>query len=122
MLPGAIAVGTAFAGPCRLLPMVGAAPAAADRKVVCPHGAAAYTMQALWITAREKLDVTTVIYANRPMRSSIPGGRDDGRRNARPTLDLHNPEMNWTQIASGLGFEASRPPRPKNSPRNMNRR
>ena len=23
-------------------------------------------------------------------------------------LDLHNPEMNWTQIASGLGVEASR--------------
>jgi acetolactate synthase-1/2/3 large subunit len=28
--------------------------------------------------------------------------------NARSTLDLHNPEMNWTQIASGLGVEASR--------------
>jgi acetolactate synthase I/II/III large subunit len=23
-------------------------------------------------------------------------------------LDLHNPEMNWTNIASGLGVEASR--------------
>jgi len=23
-------------------------------------------------------------------------------------LDLHNPEMNWMQIASGLGVEASR--------------
>jgi len=23
-------------------------------------------------------------------------------------LDLHNPEMNWTQIAEGFGVEASR--------------
>ena len=23
-------------------------------------------------------------------------------------LDLHNPEMNWVQIANGLGVEASR--------------
>ena len=23
-------------------------------------------------------------------------------------LDLHNPEMNWTKIAEGLGIEASR--------------
>ncbi len=23
-------------------------------------------------------------------------------------LDLHNPEMNWTKIAEGLGVEASR--------------
>jgi acetolactate synthase-1/2/3 large subunit len=28
--------------------------------------------------------------------------------NARSMLDLHNPEMNWVQIASGLGVEASR--------------
>jgi acetolactate synthase-1/2/3 large subunit len=27
---------------------------------------------------------------------------------ARAMLDLHNPEMNWTQIASGLGVEAGR--------------
>ena len=27
---------------------------------------------------------------------------------AKSMLDLHNPEMNWMQIASGLGVEASR--------------
>jgi acetolactate synthase-1/2/3 large subunit len=93
---------------------VGAALAAPDRKVVCPHGdgGAAYTMQALWTMAREKLDVTTVIYANRSYailnyemyRVGVPGIGD----NARAMLDLHNPEMNWTQIAGGLGVEASR--------------
>jgi acetolactate synthase-1/2/3 large subunit len=93
---------------------VGAALAAPDRKVVCPHGdgGAAYTMQALWTMAREKLDVTTVIYANRSYailnyelyRVGVTTVGD----NARSTLDLHNPEMNWTQIANGLGVEASR--------------
>jgi acetolactate synthase-1/2/3 large subunit len=93
---------------------VGAALAAPDRKVVCPHGdgGAAYTMQALWTMAREKLDVTTVIYANRSYailnyelyRLGVTSVGD----NARGMLDLHNPEMNWTGIAGGLGVEASR--------------
>jgi acetolactate synthase-1/2/3 large subunit len=78
------------------MPMaVGAAIAAPDRKVICPHGdgGAAYTMQALWTMAREKLDVTVLIYAG---------------PKARSMLDLHNPEMNWVKIAEGLGVEASR--------------
>jgi acetolactate synthase I/II/III large subunit len=93
---------------------VGAALAAPDRKVVCPHGdgGAAYTMQALWTMAREKLDVTTIIYANRSYailnyelyRVGVTSVGD----HARSMLDLHNPEMNWVQIAGGPGVEASR--------------
>ena len=73
---------------------VGAALAAPDRKVVCPHGdgGAAYTMQALWTMAREKLDVTTVIYANRSyailnielQRVGVGDGRREGAVDARP--------------------------------------
>ena len=93
---------------------VGAALAAPDRKVVCPHGdgGAAYTMQALWTMARENLDITVVIYANRSyailnyelqrVGAGTPGV------NALSMMDLHNPEMNWTRIADGLGVEASR--------------
>ena len=46
---------------------VGAALAAKDHKIVCASGdgGAAYTMQALWTMARENLDITTIIYANR---------------------------------------------------------
>jgi len=46
---------------------VGAAIACPDRKVVSVEGdgSAAYTMQALWTMAREKLDVTVVLCANR---------------------------------------------------------
>jgi acetolactate synthase-1/2/3 large subunit len=93
---------------------VGAAMAAPDRKVICPHGdgGAAYTLQALWTMAREKLDVTTVIYANRSyailnIELQRVGVGSVGAK-ALSMLDLHNPEMNWVQIASGLGVESSR--------------
>jgi acetolactate synthase-1/2/3 large subunit len=93
---------------------VGAALAAPSRKVICPHGdgGAAYTLQALWTMAREKLDVTTVIYANRSyailnIELQRVGAINVGQR-ALSMLDLHNPEMNWTKIANGLGVEASR--------------
>jgi acetolactate synthase I/II/III large subunit len=93
---------------------VGAALAAPDRKVICPHGdgGAAYTLQALWTMARENLDVTTVIYANRSyailnIELQRVGAGAVGSK-ALSMLDLHNPEMNWVQIANGLGVEASR--------------
>jgi acetolactate synthase-1/2/3 large subunit len=50
------------------LPMaVGAAVGAPDRPVLClsADGSAMYTLQALWTMARENLNVTTVIFANR---------------------------------------------------------
>ncbi len=93
---------------------VGAALAAPDRKVVCPHGdgGAAYTVQALWTMAREKLDITTVIYANRSYAilnyEFYRVGVTAVGEHARSMLDLHDPEMNWTQIANGMGVEASR--------------
>jgi acetolactate synthase I/II/III large subunit len=93
---------------------VGAAIACPDRKVVCPHGdgGAAYTMQALWTMARERLDITTVIYANRSyailnIELQRVGAAGSGPK-ALSMLDLHDPEMDWTKIALGLGVEASR--------------
>ena len=93
---------------------VGAALAAPERKVVCPHGdgGAAYTMQALWSMAREELDITVVIYANRSyailnIELQRVGATGAGAK-ALSMLDLHNPEMNWVKIAEGLGVEASR--------------
>ncbi len=93
---------------------LGAAIACPDRKVVCPHGdgGAAYTMQALWSMARERQDVTVVIYANRSYAILNIELQRVGASGAGPKalsmLDLHNPEMNWTKIAEGLGVEASR--------------
>jgi acetolactate synthase-1/2/3 large subunit len=93
---------------------VGAAVAAPDRKVICPHGdgGAAYTMQALWSIAREQLDVTVVIYANRSyhilnIELQRVGASGAGAK-ALSLFDLHNPELNWAMIARGMGMEANR--------------
>ena len=92
----------------------GAAVACPDRKVVCLHGdgGAMYTLQALWTQARESLDVTTVIFANRSyailnIELARVGAGDPGPR-AFSMLDLHNPELDWVKLASGMGVEASR--------------
>ena len=93
---------------------VGAAVAAPDRKIVCAHGdgAAAYTMQALWSMARERLNVTTVIFANRSYAilgielQRLQAGSLGPK--AMSMLDLGNPELRWVEIAQGFGVEAHR--------------
>ena len=96
------------------LPMsVGAAVAAPGRKVVCAQadGSGAYTMQALWTMARERLDATVVVFANRSYAIlNIEVDRVGAALGAkgRALLDLHDPELNWTRIAAGMGVEASR--------------
>jgi acetolactate synthase-1/2/3 large subunit len=92
----------------------GAAVAGAGRKVVCPHGdgGAMYTLQALWTQARENLDVTTVIFANRSYRIlKVELGRvgaDAPGPKALSSLDLNNPDLDWVHLAKGMGVEASR--------------
>jgi acetolactate synthase-1/2/3 large subunit len=91
----------------------GAALACPDRKVVCLEGdgSAMYTLQALWTQAREGLDVTTVIFANRSY--AILGveferfGMTPGPR-ARELCDLRRPDLNFVALARGMGVPASR--------------
>jgi acetolactate synthase-1/2/3 large subunit len=92
----------------------GAAVACPGRKVVCLQGdgGAMYTIQALWTQAREKLDVTTVIFANRAyailnIELSRVGALNVGPK-ALSMLDLRNPELDFVKLAEGLGVEASR--------------
>jgi acetolactate synthase-1/2/3 large subunit len=92
----------------------GAAVACPDRKVICLHGdgGAMYTLQALWTQARESLDVTTLIFANRSyailnIELARVGAGEAGPK-AFSMLDLHNPELDWVKLASGMGVEASR--------------
>ncbi len=93
---------------------VGAAIAAPDAKIVCPHGdgGAAYTLQALWTMARENLDVTVVIYANHSYAilnvELFRVGAGAVGEKALSMLNLRKPELNWAQIAAGMGVEASR--------------
>jgi acetolactate synthase-1/2/3 large subunit len=92
----------------------GAAVACPDRKVVCTQGdgGAMYTLQALWTQAREKLDVTTVIFANRSyailnVELMRVGATGRGPK-ALSMLDLHDPTLDWVKLAEGMGVEAQR--------------
>jgi len=91
----------------------GAAVACPDRKVIAlqADGSAMYTLQALWTQAREKLDVTTVIYANRSyavLRDELAQvGAKEGAK-AASMLDLHDPALDWVHLAQGMGVEAVR--------------
>ena len=92
---------------------VGAAVACPDRPVVClqSDGSAMYTISALWTMARERLNVTTVLLSNRSyailrLELQRTGAVDPGPR-ALELLDLDNPAMSFSAIASGMGVSAS---------------
>ncbi|HEY2709121.1 MAG TPA: acetolactate synthase large subunit [Caulobacteraceae bacterium] len=93
---------------------VGAAVAAPGRKVVSLNGdgAAMYTAQGLWTLAREKLDVTVVVFANNTYRIL---GVELGRTGAGAPgpaagslLSLADPSIDWVSYAKGLGVPAVR--------------
>ena len=92
----------------------GAAKGAPGRRVVNlqADGSALYSVQALWTQAREKLDVTTVIFSNRKYATLIGElanvGVQNPGRTALDMFDLGNPEMDWVKLANGFGVEAGR--------------
>ena len=92
----------------------GAAIAAPDRKVVALEGdgSAMYTLQALWTMAREALDVTVLVFANRTyqiLRGELQamGAGTPGRR-AKDMLTLDRPDLDWVSLARGQGVEGGR--------------
>ena len=92
----------------------GAAIAAPDRKVVNVQadGSAMFTLQALWTQARERLDVVTIVLANRSyavLRAEVErvGARVESAA-AAALLDLGNPVIDWVALARGMGVEATR--------------
>ena len=92
----------------------GAAIAAPDRKVIAfeGDGSAQYTLQALWTMARENLDVTVVIFANRAYKILLGELNNVGAAapgaNARAMLTLDRPDLDWVALAKGYGVEAGR--------------
>ncbi|MEM7177789.1 MAG: acetolactate synthase large subunit [Pseudomonadota bacterium] len=97
------------------MPMaVGAAIACPDRKVIALEGdgSAMYSVQALWTMAREALDVTVVIFANRSYRILHGELTNVGVANPGPRavdmLTLNRPELNWVELARGMGVEGCR--------------
>ncbi len=93
---------------------VGAAVACPDRKVVVLEGdgSGMYTLQSLWTMAREGLDVTVVIIANRGyqiLRDELAavGVREVGRNISR-MFDVVEPELDWVALAKGHGVDGVR--------------
>ncbi|MFP5478345.1 MAG: acetolactate synthase large subunit [Alphaproteobacteria bacterium] len=93
---------------------VGAAVACPDRKVVVLEGdgSGMYTLQSLWTMAREGLDVTTVIFANRGyqiLREELAAmGVNEVGRNATQMFDVEGPRLDWVALAQGHGVQAVR--------------
>ncbi len=93
---------------------VGAAIACPDRKVINleADGSAMYTVQALWTQAREKLNVLTIIWANRAyriLRNELANvGAENPGRKAHDMLSLDNPAIDWVSLARGMGVDGTR--------------
>ncbi len=93
---------------------VGAAIACPDRKVVCLEGdgSGMYTVQSLWTMAREGLNVTIVVLANRAYailkgEFANVGAGAPGQK-ATDMMSLDRPTLDWVAIAKGHGIEAGR--------------
>jgi len=91
----------------------GAAIACPDRPVIAlqADGSGMYTLQALWTQAREGLDVTTVILANRGYQILAIELARTGIAEPGPgcrSLTDFDPVPDWTQLARGFGVPAVR--------------
>jgi acetolactate synthase-1/2/3 large subunit len=89
---------------------IGAAFACPDRKVVAitGDGSAMYTLQSLWTMAREDLDVTVIVFANRGYQvlhaEMANVGVARSGRNAQRMFDIVGPELDWVALAKGHGM------------------
>ncbi len=93
---------------------LGAALACPNRKVIAleADGSGMYTLQSLWTMARERLDVVTVILANRRYRildieMQRTGAGEMGRM-ANDMVDISRPDLDWVKLSEGMGVPATR--------------
>jgi acetolactate synthase-1/2/3 large subunit len=97
------------------LPMsIGAAVACPDRPVINlqADGSAMYTIQSLWTMAREKLNIVTVILANRGYAilrgEMINVGLGNPGPRALDMLEIDRPAIGWVGLAQSMGVEAAK--------------
>jgi acetolactate synthase-1/2/3 large subunit len=96
-------------------------PAATGAAVACPDrpvlnvegdGSAMYTIQSLWTQAREGLDVTTVILANRTYAildfELARTGAPTAGAATRELFDIDRPGLDFVAIARGMGVPGRR--------------
>ena len=93
---------------------VGAAVACPERRVLClsADGSGMYTMQALWTMAREGLNVTVVVYANRVygvLKREFSGlGIGEPGEKTLSMFEIGRPDLDWVSLARGMGVPGTR--------------
>jgi acetolactate synthase I/II/III large subunit len=93
---------------------LGAAVACKARRVLClsADGSSMYTLQGLWTMARESLNVTTVILANRAYgilkREFANLGAGEPGEIASSLFSIGQPDLDWVSIAKGMGIPGAR--------------
>ncbi|MFW6094047.1 MAG: thiamine pyrophosphate-dependent enzyme, partial [Pseudomonadota bacterium] len=69
-------------------------------------------LQALWTMARENLDVTVILFANRKYAilqvELMRVGAENPGPKAMDMLDLSRPDLDFVQLARGMGVPAIR--------------
>ncbi|MCW2272583.1 acetolactate synthase large subunit [Rhodoblastus acidophilus] len=92
----------------------GAALACPDRRVICMtgDGSAMYTIQSLWTHARENLDITTIIFANREYQILKAEYANMGFQEIGPQalamMEIDRPTLDFVSLAKGMGVPAFR--------------
>lgn len=88
---------------------VGAAIACPDRRVIAlqADGSAMYTLQSLWTMARESLDISIVLLANKNYRilqiELMRAGINEPGPSSYGLTDLERPHIDWVALATGMG-------------------
>jgi acetolactate synthase I/II/III large subunit len=88
---------------------VGSAVACPQRRVLCltADGSGMCTLPALWTMARENLDVTTVVIANREhsvlKREYTSFGLGNPGQRAMDLFEIGRPDLDWSLLAKGMG-------------------
>ncbi|WP_417728839.1 acetolactate synthase large subunit [Roseovarius sp.] len=95
-------------------------PLAAGASIACPDrpvvtlqadGSAMYTLQGLWTQAREGLNVTTVILANRAyeiLKGELYNVGAQPGADALSMLNLNRPDLDFVALAKGMGVPGCR--------------
>lgn len=92
---------------------LGAAIGAPGRRVinVQADGSAMYTPQALWTQAHERLDVTTIIIANRKyavLQGELKSVGATPGRHSMKMIDIVDPTLDFVKLAGTMGVEGAR--------------
>ncbi|MGB2634752.1 MAG: acetolactate synthase large subunit, partial [Candidatus Acidiferrum sp.] len=93
---------------------VGAAIACKNRRVLClsADGSGMYTLQGLWTMARESLNITTIILANRAYgilkREFANLGAGEPGEIASSLFSIGRPDLDWVTLAKGMGIPGTR--------------